>query len=120
MPTLLSHPAVPLALGLAIGASRVSPRLLCAGVVASVIPDLDVVGFNFGISYSDILGHRGLTHSLGFALLPGSPGVDFRQLVAHNPRSRPALRLRRNGVAWPARHADEWRARHRAVVAVFR
>ncbi len=37
-----------------------------------MIPDLDVVAFSFGISYSDILGHRGLTHSLGFALLPGS------------------------------------------------
>jgi inner membrane protein len=32
-----------------------------------VIPDLDVIGFRFGIRYSDFWGHRGFTHSLVFA-----------------------------------------------------
>ena len=36
-----------------------------------MLPDIDVVGFAFGIRYSDMLGHRGLTHSLPFAFLVG-------------------------------------------------
>jgi inner membrane protein len=42
-------------------------RLLCVGVVCSVLPDLDVLGFPLGIAYEDALGHRGLSHSLAFA-----------------------------------------------------
>ena len=38
-----------------------------AGSACSVIPDLDVIGFSLGIKYSDMLGHRGLTHSIFFA-----------------------------------------------------
>jgi len=69
MPTILTHPAVPLAIGLGLGARVVSPRLLVAGMLASIAPDLDVAGFRLGIAYSDIEGHRGLLHSLAFALL---------------------------------------------------
>jgi inner membrane protein len=47
----------------------VSPRLLLAGVGASVLPDLDALGFRLGIPYGDLLGHRGLSHSMLFALL---------------------------------------------------
>lgn len=43
--------------------------LLLAGVAAA--PDLDVVGFRYGIAYAHPLGHRGLTHSLFFALCTG-------------------------------------------------
>jgi len=38
-----------------------------AGAIASMVPDLDVIGFSFGVRYGDLLGHRGLTHSLVFA-----------------------------------------------------
>lgn len=34
-----------------------------------MIPDLDVIGFRFGIHYGDFWGHRGFTHSLTFAAL---------------------------------------------------
>ena len=37
-----------------------------------MIPDLDVIGFSFGIQYADMLGHRGLTHSIFFAILLGA------------------------------------------------
>jgi inner membrane protein len=67
MPSILSHPAVPLALALGLGRQVVSERLLLAGVAASVVPDLDVVAFRLGIPYADDLGHRGFTHSLPFA-----------------------------------------------------
>jgi inner membrane protein len=37
-----------------------------------VVPDLDVIGFRFGIRYGDFWGHRGFTHSLLFAALLAS------------------------------------------------
>jgi inner membrane protein len=40
-----------------------------AGAILSVLPDLDVIGFRFGIRYGDLLGHRGLSHSLPTAVL---------------------------------------------------
>jgi inner membrane protein len=69
MPTIFTHTAVPLAIGLGLGSRVISPRLLVAGVVASIAPDVDVLDFRFGIAYSDIEGHRGLLHSFAFALL---------------------------------------------------
>lgn len=69
MPTIITHTAVPFAIGLGLGARIVSPRLLAVGVLASIAPDLDVAGLRFGIAYSDIEGHRGLLHSFAFALL---------------------------------------------------
>jgi len=71
MPTILTHPAVPLMLGLALGPALVPRRLLLAGVIASVLPDADVLGFKLGIAYAQDLGHRGVSHSLLFALLLG-------------------------------------------------
>jgi inner membrane protein len=67
VPTFLSHPAVPLAIGLGVGRDIVPARLLAVAAVASVVPDLDVVGLRLGIPYASQLGHRGLSHSLAFA-----------------------------------------------------
>ena len=68
MPTIFSHAAVPLALGLGLGAPVISRRLLALGVFASMLPDFDVVAFKLGIAYADGFGHRGASHSLLFAL----------------------------------------------------
>jgi inner membrane protein len=38
-------------------------------MAASAIPDLDVVAFRLGIGYSHEFGHRGVSHSLAFAML---------------------------------------------------
>jgi len=40
-------------------------------VVLSLLPDLDVVAFRFGIPYGAPFGHRGAMHSLTFALIVG-------------------------------------------------
>jgi len=64
VPTLLTHPAVPLALRAGLGARRLPGRLLLVAIAGSLLPDVDVVGFRFGIAYGDLLGHRGLSHSL--------------------------------------------------------
>jgi inner membrane protein len=67
MPTVFSHAAVPVAVGLGLGRIGIPPRLLLAGVAVSVLPDLDSVAFRIGIPYEATLGHRGVTHSLVFA-----------------------------------------------------
>ncbi len=69
MPTLISHLAVPLALGLGLGRRHVPVRLWAAGGVAAVLPDLDVLAFHFHIPYAAEMGHRGLSHSLLAALV---------------------------------------------------
>ena len=71
MPTILSHAAIPLAAGLGLGKSVIPRRLLAAGVVASMLPDFDVIAFKLGVAYADGFGHRGASHSLLFALLVG-------------------------------------------------
>jgi inner membrane protein len=43
--------------------------LALAFAALTVAPDLDVVGFYAGIAYEHPLGHRGVTHSLSFALV---------------------------------------------------
>jgi inner membrane protein len=45
------------------------------GAACSVVPDLDVIGFHFGIPYGDFWGHRGFTHSLVFAAILASAAV---------------------------------------------
>ncbi|MGH9760093.1 MAG: metal-dependent hydrolase, partial [Blastocatellia bacterium] len=67
MASALTHPAVPLALKFIYPEGTIPPRFLIAGIICSVVPDLDVIGFQFGIRYGDMLGHRGLTHSIVFA-----------------------------------------------------
>ena len=68
MPTFLTHPVVPLAIAMGLGRSTVSKSLVAAGIVASVLPDLDVLAFHAGIPYAAEFGHRGFSHSLMFAL----------------------------------------------------
>jgi inner membrane protein len=68
MPSIISHPAVPLALAPLLPSELRSPSLVFLGVMCSVLPDLDVVGFRFGVPYGHVLGHRGLSHSMAFAV----------------------------------------------------
>ena len=71
MPTILTHPAVPLALALGTGRRLTSLRLLAAGAVCSALPDFDSLGYWAGVPYAHLFGHRGFTHSLFFAALLG-------------------------------------------------
>ena len=75
MPTIISHPAVPLALAWGLGRRIVSSRLLLAGIFVSIAPDLDVFAFKLGIPYGAQFGHRGASHSLVFALALALAGV---------------------------------------------
>ena len=44
-------------------------KVILLGVVCSILPDVDVLSFRFGIPYEHWLGHRGVTHSILFALV---------------------------------------------------
>ena len=67
MPTILTHPAVPLAVGLGLGSGVIPARLLLAGIIVCVLPDFDVIAFHLGLPYAHDLGHRGASHSFLFA-----------------------------------------------------
>jgi len=67
MPSVISHPAVPLAIGLGLGPASIPRPLLVVGIVASVFPDIDVLSFFFGVSADADFAHRGATHSFAFA-----------------------------------------------------
>lgn len=75
MPTIITHPALPLAMAYGMGRNIITTKLVLAGVVASVLPDLDVVAFRFGIPYAAAFGHRGFSHSVLFALIVACIGA---------------------------------------------
>lgn len=85
MPTVFSHPAPVLALA-ALLSGRFSTRMLLFGILCAVLPDADVIGFRFGISYADAFGHRGFSHSLVFALLMGGIGFGVSPLFLRGSR----------------------------------
>ena len=49
--------------------SKSSKLLLFLAIGSAMLPDLDVLAFNFQIPYSHPFGHRGFTHSIVFAIL---------------------------------------------------
>ncbi len=69
MATVFSHPAVAIALLPWFHGLRGNRPILVVGAVLTVLPDIDVIGLRLGIPYGDMLGHRGLTHSVLFALV---------------------------------------------------
>jgi inner membrane protein len=127
MPTIISHAAVPLALGIGLGEERVPRALMLAGVAAAMVPDADVILFRFGATYDSPWAHRGFSHSLGFAILLGLIAVPlFRKaippmvafaFVAFAAVSHGLLDMLTNGghgiaILWPAsdqRYFFEWR-----------
>lgn len=73
MASLLTHAFVGVALGQAAEPKlRGDWRFWGAAVFCSVVPDIDVIGFRFGIHYGELWGHRGLTHSILFAAVIGT------------------------------------------------
>ena len=88
MPTVMTHPAVALGLFPWFRGRIGRPAVLVTGMVLTMAPDLDVIGFRFGIAYGDLLGHRGLTHSLPFAVAFG--GL-VALIVARRMRMKPGV-----------------------------
>jgi inner membrane protein len=90
-----------LAVGLA--AARRLPRESSRGLLGpmaafcalSLLPDLDVIGFAFGVPYGAPIGHRGASHSLAVAALVGlaAAAVAYVSSAPGGDRGRRAMRL---------------------------
>jgi inner membrane protein len=80
MSTLPSHAVAAAGLvPLFFGAKAPKPVWILA-MVASMLPDFDVIGFRLGIPYGHTFGHRGFSHSLlAAALVAGLCAVLARQ-----------------------------------------
>jgi inner membrane protein len=85
MASAFTHAVAAAALGSLLVPGRA--RLIALGAALAVLPDADALGFQLGIPYQHLLGHRGLTHSVAFAalvalavawLLPAAPGGPSR------------------------------------------
>ncbi len=128
MPTILTHALLPLAAAVALGRTRLPPRLALAGMAAAVLPDADVAMFALGIDYAHAWGHRGASHSLVFALACGAlaallarslraRAIRALAFVALSAASHPLLDMLTDGglgvaLFWPwsdARHFAPWR-----------
>jgi membrane-bound metal-dependent hydrolase YbcI (DUF457 family) len=69
MPTIVTHGFVATLLGKSVAVGCMPARFWILSVLCPVLPDADVLGFPLGIRYEDMLGHRGLSHSLVFAFV---------------------------------------------------
>ncbi len=49
--------------------NRNTKLLLFAAIVSTILPDLDVIGFKFGVPYKHPMGHRGFSHSILFSIV---------------------------------------------------
>ncbi|MHB8502531.1 MAG: metal-dependent hydrolase [Candidatus Acidiferrales bacterium] len=83
MASVFSHAIAAVGIGACFYQPRTPKRVWVFGAICSVIPDLDAIGFRFGIHYGDFWGHRGFAHSLLFAALLASFVVllAFRQAI---------------------------------------
>lgn len=67
MCSIFSHAIIPVVISQFFPAENLPSHIVLVGLACAILPDLDVAGFLFGIRYGDVLGHRGLTHSIFFA-----------------------------------------------------
>jgi len=71
MASAFSHALVAYAIGCSHRWTVSVKRFWTLTIFCSIVPDLDVLAFAVGIPYDHVLGHRGLTHSLFFAVVVG-------------------------------------------------
>ena len=77
MPTLISHGIATTALITCFPKRAVPRRLMVAAIICSIVPDIDVVGYQFGLRHGELLGHRGVTHSILFAVILATAAFQF-------------------------------------------
>ena len=66
-----AHMAVAYAMGKTLNPSWPTKRFWVLTLLCCVLPDVDVLGLVMGIPYDHVLGHRGITHSVVFAIMVG-------------------------------------------------
>ncbi len=93
MPSIFSHAIFATVVGKACVFKPLPLQFWTLTSICAILPDADAIAFVVGIPYNHMLGHRGLTHSIAFALLVGVVvgGFVFRSLA--NELGRWALML---------------------------
>jgi inner membrane protein len=88
MSSLFGHAVASVALGKAFSAEKLSLSFWLLTIYCSVLPDSDVISFYFGIQYGNLLGHRGISHSILFAAIIGFAVAYFffRDVPRYSPR----------------------------------
>lgn len=71
MPTIFSHAIFASAVGSAYAPEPMPSRYWVLTATCAMLPDIDAIGFAFGVRYDSLFGHRGFTHSIAFAALVG-------------------------------------------------
>ncbi|MFK8058800.1 MAG: metal-dependent hydrolase [Polaribacter sp.] len=71
MASLFGHAFVSFALGKTFSKQKQNRKLFLLAIICAIIPDADVIGFHFDISYESFWGHRGFSHSFLFAFIFG-------------------------------------------------
>ncbi|TVZ56128.1 inner membrane protein [Lutibacter sp. Hel_I_33_5] len=71
MASVFGHAVAAIAIGSSFPKIKQSGKFWLICIICALLPDLDVIGFNFGISYSSFWGHRGFSHSIFFAVFNG-------------------------------------------------
>ena len=69
MPTIITHAVVASFAGRVFAEKQMPFHFWLIAIICSIVPDADVIGFHFGVKYSDFLGHRGFFHSIFFAFI---------------------------------------------------
>lgn len=72
MPSIFSHAIFAASAGRAYASGPLPLRFWALTALCAMLPDADVIGFAFGVSYGSMLGHRGLTHSIAFSIFAGA------------------------------------------------
>jgi inner membrane protein len=87
MPSAFSHAVAGLGVAACFCGPEVPGSVWALGAICGALPDVDVLGFQFGIRYGSVWGHRGITHSLVFAagLAGAIVGLGFRHGVPGLP-----------------------------------
>lgn len=80
MASLVTHGVAAATLGALVPLQCKGARFWVVSVICSLTPDIDVAGLWLGIPYDALLGHRGLTHSLAFAVLFAAAVVRYGAL----------------------------------------
>lgn len=69
MASIFGHALTAFAIGKPMVKKLLNLKLVLLGIICSIFPDADVLGFQFGIPYKSFWGHRGFTHSFVFAII---------------------------------------------------
>jgi len=71
MPTIFSHAVFASSLGSMFRLAHDRARFWLLTATCAMLPDVDVLSFGLGVRYESMFGHRGITHSILFALALG-------------------------------------------------